>query len=245
MDDTTRRFAYRCLPLTIANQHGWELLCPCSFEALWTGGRSTRAIQIVRLAGDGPLPESHFGEGVLTFHPGYLFRTEDRTNLFVTGPLNTPKDGIAPLSGVVETSWLPFTFTMNWKFTRVGIPVRFETGDPFCHFFPLDPGLVEQVEPEFRDLSSDATLQEQYSEWSASRDQFNRELFDPTSEATAQQWQRYYLHGAFHTGEPLPSQHRTRLEVKPFRGAEEPSESYVLPMDCDGRRMRGGTGQDV
>src|SRR6185312_10491140 len=89
MDDTTRRFAYRCLPLTIANQHGWELLCPCSFEALWTGGRSTRAIQIVRLAGDGPLPESHFGEGVLTFHPGYLFRTEDRTNLFVTGPLNT------------------------------------------------------------------------------------------------------------------------------------------------------------
>lgn len=27
MDATDDRFAYRCLPLNIANQHGWWLLC--------------------------------------------------------------------------------------------------------------------------------------------------------------------------------------------------------------------------
>lgn len=27
MDTSDRRFAYRCLPLNIANAHGWELLC--------------------------------------------------------------------------------------------------------------------------------------------------------------------------------------------------------------------------
>src|SRR3989442_536780 len=28
MEETTDRFAYRCLPLSIANQHGWEPFCP-------------------------------------------------------------------------------------------------------------------------------------------------------------------------------------------------------------------------
>ena len=36
----------------------------------------------------------------------------------VTGPFNQPKDAIQPLTAIVETDWAPFTFTMNWKFTR-------------------------------------------------------------------------------------------------------------------------------
>src|SRR5213596_529820 len=144
MEETTDRFAYRCLPLSIANQHGWELLCPWSFEALWTGGHSEKSVQVVRLSGEGPLPDSHFGEGILTFLPCYLFRTEEPYDLYVTGPVNIRKDGIVPLSAIVETDWLPFTFTMNWAFTRVGVPVRFEEGEPFCHIFPIASGLVEE-----------------------------------------------------------------------------------------------------
>ena len=76
MDATNQRFAYRCLPLTIANQHGWELLCPCAFEAEWNGEVGPHAIRVEPLGGaEGLLPGSHFGEGVLTFHTEYLFRT--------------------------------------------------------------------------------------------------------------------------------------------------------------------------
>ena len=31
MDDSDQRFAYRCLPLNIANAHGWEILCTPGF----------------------------------------------------------------------------------------------------------------------------------------------------------------------------------------------------------------------
>ena len=34
-----QRFAYRCLPLNIANAHGWEVLLPCGFKAIGTAGR--------------------------------------------------------------------------------------------------------------------------------------------------------------------------------------------------------------
>ena len=56
---------------------------------------------------------SHFGSGVLTFHAGYLFRTPPGWAVWARGAPNTVKDGIVPLDGLVETDWLPFTFTMN------------------------------------------------------------------------------------------------------------------------------------
>ena len=92
---------------------------------MWSGGKELEAIRI-KTAGPAHLaPISHFGSGVLTFHVTVLFRTEPGINLWVTGPVNRPKDGIAPLSGVIETDWAPYTFTMNWLFTRPGQSVRF------------------------------------------------------------------------------------------------------------------------
>ena len=46
MDATSDSFAYRCLPLNIANAHGWELLSPIGFSAKWSGGNERRDVQI-------------------------------------------------------------------------------------------------------------------------------------------------------------------------------------------------------
>ena len=107
MTQTPARFAYRCLPLVIANSHGWELLVDQAFAATWSGGSAASEMEISFLAESrSSLPASHFGEGVLTFQVGYLFETEERHNLWITGPINSPKDGIIPLSG----SWRPTGF---------------------------------------------------------------------------------------------------------------------------------------
>jgi hypothetical protein len=220
MDETDLRYAYRCLPLTMGNQFGWELLCPSTFEALWTGGRSVGAIQIVRLdAGRGQLPSSHFGHGVLTFNACHLFRTERSYQMFVTGPPNAPKDGIAPLTGMVETDWLPFAFTMNWRFTRPGVPVRFEEGEPFCHFFPVSAGVLESVEPRVCDLDDEPELAVQYREWKESRDRWVEDLQIEGTVAHEQGWQRFYHRGQLHTGERASGEHRTRLKLCPFHAA--------------------------
>ena len=145
MDRTDQGFAYRCLPLNIANAHGWLLLNPVPFVAQWNGGPEVGAVDLFAHAADSPLlASSHFGHGVLTFNVNALFRTEPGYDLMVTGPLNQPKDGIQPLTGVVETDWSPFTFTMNWKFTRKHSPIAFERDEPFCMILPLKRGLVEE-----------------------------------------------------------------------------------------------------
>jgi hypothetical protein len=225
MDQTTSRFAYRCLPLTMGNQFGWEVLTPCTFDALWTGGPGVDSIQVVLLGGSGALlPVSHFGHGILTFQPSYLFRTEAPYGMYVTGPLNDPRDGIAPLSAFVETDWLPFTFTMNWVFTRPGVAVRFEEGEPFCHFFPMSPAVLQDTEPEIRDLDEDPELARTYREWRVQRDRWNEEMRVPGTRAHEEEWQRFYHRGLIHTGEDGgAARHQTRLRVCPFHAAAPPA----------------------
>jgi hypothetical protein len=217
MDRTNQRFAYRCLPLNIANAYGWEVLCPSGFIALWNGNDDIAGITIFTDS-DAPAPAvSHFGHGVLTFHMPCLFRTEPGFDLMVQGPINRPKDAIAALSGVIETDWSPYSFTMNWLFTRPGTPVRFEKGEPFCQIFPIRRSDLDAVVPEIHALSENPTLKAQHDSWTASREHFNTELLRPGSEAEAEKWQKMYYRGVVQGSDQVAApDHRTRLRVKPF-----------------------------
>lgn len=238
MDETDERYAYRCLPLTMANQFGWELLCPSTFEALWTGGKSISSIQIVRLDdGMGQLPSSHFGHGVLTFNACHLFRTEAPYQMYVTGPANRPKDGIAPLTGMVETDWLPFAFTMNWRFTRPGVPIRFEEGEPFCHFFPVSPSALEAAEPVLCDLEDEPELAQQYHGWKSSRDAWVADLHVEGTVANLRGWQRFYHRGLLHTGADGGGEHRTRMRLCPFHDARASAEDASVAGESEASPM--------
>lgn len=215
MEVTPNRFAYRCLPLNIANQYGWQILSPATFAAIWDGRDTTDAISVISEASAHLLPVSHFGSGILTFHVRSLFRTEPGWDMFVTGPMNHPKDAISPLSGVIETDWTEATFTMNWKFTRPGHLVAFEEGEPICQFFPIRRGQLEEVEPVILPIKEEPELHAAYKAWAGSRFGFNKDLRVPGSEARAAGWQRNYFQG---DGGPKagPARHRTKLRLRPF-----------------------------
>jgi hypothetical protein len=226
MDGSPARFAYRCLPLNIANAHGWEILNPSGFAAIWNGGEDLDAITIVPDPGTKALGKSHFGAGLLTFNVHCLFRTERDFDLIAQGPINRPKDAISPLTGVIETDWSPFSFTMNWRITRPGTPIRFEKDEPFCHIFPIRRADLESVEPEMRDISeAPAELREEHARWAESRDRFNADLKIPGSEAVLQRWQKNYYVGKDTSGRPIGYEsHRTKIRLKPF-ARTEPSGS--------------------
>lgn len=217
MDATPERYAYRCLPLNIANAHGWEFLCGAGFTATWDGGSGLSSITVTPDQSDRSPAVSHFGSGVLTFHLPCLVRTDPGYDLMVQGPVNSPKDAIAALSGVIETDWAPYSFTMNWLFTRPNITVRFDAGEPFCHFFPIARGSLEEVKPELHVLSEAKELKQQYDQWQFRRYVFNAELKQDGSQAQVEKWQKLYYRGLDPDGRPGDAKgHRTRLRLKPF-----------------------------
>ena len=180
MDATPESFAYRCLPLAIANCHGWELLSPCGFEAMWNGGAAVEDVTIRVDAGTMPedAPVALFGQATLTFHVQGLFRTPPGWNLWVSGSPNSAKDGIAPLSAVIETDWSPYSFTMNWRFTRANHAVRFEKDEPIAFFFPVARNTVESAAPIFLPIDDDPEFKAQFEAWSQSRDAFHQRMRD-------------------------------------------------------------------
>ena len=217
MDKTGERFAYRCLPMNLANAYGWEILNPIGFEAVWSGGDDLKSIKITPDFGADAPAVSHFGFGVLTFHIPCVFRTPPGIDILVQAPINHPKDGIAGLSGIVETDWSPYSFTMNWMFTTAEVPVRFEMAEPHCHIIPIRRGELEIVEPELRSLSDEPQLKSQHESWAKSRDRFMLDLGDPGSEAHGARWQKLYYRGLMSDGQQSEADHRTRLRLKQFR----------------------------
>jgi hypothetical protein len=220
MDASNQGVAYRCLPLVIANAHGWEILSPVAFEAEWNGSNDLNGVKITPLTpfGDYPPVMSHFGEGVLTFHVIGLFRTGPGINLWVTGPVNRPKHGIQALTGVVETDWAVASFTMNWKFTAPGVRIRFEKDEPFCFFFPIPRGGLEDIQPEVKSIAvSGEDTYGGYSAWRESRSQFIDDLQIPDSDANKARWEKTYFQGARPDGKKGAPDHQTRIRLKPFQ----------------------------
>src|SRR5262245_15551090 len=69
MDNTPFRFAYRCLPMLLANQAGWLLLNPHPVRVKWWGGKAKELLTIKYI--DEPPPNSKFvvsvfGCGIVT-----------------------------------------------------------------------------------------------------------------------------------------------------------------------------------
>lgn len=201
----TEMNAYRCVPLNMASSLGWSFLTPFTVTVRYDGKRmgiSARdpSIDATRLVND------QFGGGIFTFYLAVVFRTPPMHNLFVTGPLNEPRRGAAPLSAIVETDWAEVNLVMNWKVTEPNRSITFEKGQPFCTFFPYPRNYAESFAPELRSIDEDASLKSRYDRWL-----FHRLTGDGPDG-------RYARGEQCVEGAAKPIQHQKRVEVKPFKG---------------------------
>ncbi len=231
MDDTDERFAYRCLPLSIANAMGWEILAPTRVTADWNGGDLIKDL-VVEIDdpswGNDRFASSHFGHGILTFRPGYLFRTEAGVGIWARGAPNRLKDGIGALDGIIETDWLDFTFTMNWQFTRPG-RVTFDEGEPFCFITPVAYRALDRLTPQIVPIDDDPAVATRFRNWRDARTKFNQGLADNDPTAIKQKWQKWYTRGeAMGDGKPNPM-HLSKLRLATPRSRTADAEPATPP----------------
>ena len=236
MDETGERYAYRCLPLTIANSHGWELLSPVAFEAKWDGDIHEDSVQVRLDPGysEHLKPVTLFGYGTLTFHIEAIFRTPPGWNLYVSGPPNRQKDAIQALGGIIETDWSPYTFTMNWRFTRADQWIRFEESEPIAFMFPVERGAVERFQPRIMPLEGNPELRAAFEKWSASRNAFQKWVVEANPASPSEKWQKLYFRGLDADSRPGPPDHQSKLRLPPFvfpdGSVMDPPEERACPM---------------
>jgi hypothetical protein len=145
MDATYNKHAYQCLPLTVANVTGWELILQQDVLVQWDGGNTVPRILEGEKFDDRPIAIPSI-IGMMSFTTGWAFNTEDGYSTWISGSPNYFVDGAVPLTASIPSYWWPDEFNMNWQITKVGEPVLFPKGMPIMHFVIYPNTLLESTE---------------------------------------------------------------------------------------------------
>lgn len=174
MDDSPEKYAYRCLPLTIGNTTGWDIYPVCDFLVSWseTNQKHQSSLQI-HPEEDIKFAASSFGDGIFTLHPGYLFRTDENWDLLIMGVPNEIVDWAYPLTGIVETFWNDFTFTINWKMTKFG-NFHWPKERPVARIIPIPHNY--EIESEIKQIKDEPELFKSFTKNAKSRNALIRDL---------------------------------------------------------------------
>jgi Family of unknown function (DUF6065) len=212
METGTARHAYRCLPLAVANTYGWQLLLPVDVTATWNGGAELGDVAVSCSRPHQAV--SNFANGILTFDVGYIFRTVLDFHLLVTGPSNQFKDGIAPLTAVVESDWLPYSFSMNYRFTRA-CQVHWRAGEPYAQICVVRAGIQQGVQPVILRLEEDSRLHADHTAWRGRRTEMRDRLQALDPMALKAPWDKDYFLGRYADGRTTYAEHTHKLRLRP------------------------------
>jgi len=136
---------YKCLPLSIGNMQGFVFSVPFNFTVFWNGGNTTDSIQIsidqdsveFDSNNNNVSISSEFGYGIFTVHFPVSLRTPPGVNIMTIAPPNYPVPGLSPMTGVVETDNLRFTFTLNFKIDLANVPITVVKDYPIMGLLPI------------------------------------------------------------------------------------------------------------
>ena len=146
MDATYNKHAYQCLPMTVANVYGWELILEEDLIVQWDGGNTPPTIISGETTSSGRVQAISSIIGMISINMGWVINTEEGYNTWISGSPNYFLDGAVPLTATIPSYWWPDESQMNWKITKIGEPVIFAAGTPFCFFSIYDNSVLENVE---------------------------------------------------------------------------------------------------
>ena len=152
MDETYKKHAYKCLPLTEANVNGWEVVLQEDVVIEWDGGPTVPRVlsgQTATFTTNGQTYERDIVMpsivGIMSFCVGWTFHTPPGIATWISGSPNYFVDGAVPLTAHIPSDWWPDEFNMNWKITKIGKPVTFPAGSPFMFFQFYDTSLMPSI----------------------------------------------------------------------------------------------------
>jgi len=137
---------YHCLPLSIGNMQGFVFSVPYSFEILWNGGNKIEDL-IIQVPEQENLFKyfnmnyihfrTEFGNGILTINFPVQLKTPPGVNLMTISPPNFPLPGLSPMTGVVESDNIRFTFTLNIKVDLPNVLIKVTKDTPLVGLIPI------------------------------------------------------------------------------------------------------------
>lgn len=136
MDQTEHNHAYRCFPLTLANQLGWGISFPEDITFMWDGVTSTYPHNVKVLQGQ-KYCETGRGHSTINFKTNLTFQTENNYTLLSFPVPNMFVDGAQAVTSLLTTSFFGSPLPVAWKITKPYVPITIKAGQPVIAILPI------------------------------------------------------------------------------------------------------------
>jgi hypothetical protein len=136
MDDTYDKHAYRCFPVSLANQAGWFFSFSEDIEFIWDGITDTNSNHITILKGEKFLSTNR-ANATLSFDTGLTIETKKNLSLLIMPVPNQFIDGISCYTTIISTSVLKAPLPAAWRITKSNEVIKIPSGTPIAAILPI------------------------------------------------------------------------------------------------------------
>jgi hypothetical protein len=157
--------AYKCFPLTSANQFGWGISFPDDIMFRWNGKWDASPNNIEVFSGH-KWVNFNRGWGIVSFNTGLVLKTsEDLTMLGYPVP-NQFIDGFQVFTSLISTSFFQGPWQVAGQITRPKEMITIKAGTPVGALMPMPLGKINEsvaTKKPFADLNWDLQLLSEYN----------------------------------------------------------------------------------
>ena len=138
------------------------------------------------------------------------------------------------MTAVVETDWLPYTFTFNYQFTRPGV-AHWQAGEPYAQICMVAANLQNSVQPVIRNLSENPQLAEDHEAWRNRRSSLRNRQSAADPAGVRGVWDKDYFLGRYADGRPTEADHKIKLRLKePIDERQSLCDREIAPSVVEG-----------
>jgi hypothetical protein len=214
---------YRCLPISLGNIQGFVISVPFDFDIFWTGGNSRNDLIFNFYEDEKNFHkkchvnvESHFGYGILTINLPIIFKTPPNVNLMTISPPNFLIPGLTPITSVIETDNLRYSFGLSIKVDINNIWIKIKKNSPLIGIIPIPRNFCDNFEiVNAYDILDKEEVEEErkiaHEHFIINYNAFNN---NKLNKKTKTQWNKTYLNGTDIRGNKFKNYHQTLREKK-------------------------------
>ena len=145
MDETAGKHAYKCFPVSLANQVGWTISFTKDIRFIWDGITDTTQDHVTILEGK-EIVDTNRANATISFHSGIQFKTDEDMSVLCIPPANVFIDGLVPYTSVISTSFLDDPYPIAWRITKPNHEFLVKAGTPIATFIPISLSKLSEIE---------------------------------------------------------------------------------------------------
>ena len=150
MDKTFESHAYKCYPISLANQLGWTISYPKDIEFIWDGISDASAEHVKVLSGE-EYVYTERANATISFKTGIIITTEENVSVLHMPVPNMFINGITPFTTLISTSFYRAEFPAAAKITKSYEKIIIKANTPVIALLPISLSEINNSNIKFHD----------------------------------------------------------------------------------------------